>query len=130
MADAEHGDLCFGCGAANLFGLQLELERLEGGVTGRFFVKQDHQGPDGAAHPGVLTAALQEAMAQAAGYLPERIDVTLRAPAPVGSFVLITGWIDVDGTVCAGASGEGGEIFAEASALLVDERHQRDALHG
>ena len=59
-----HHDLCFGCGQANLFGLQLELEPgAAGGVEGRFFVKQDHQGPPGFAHGGVLTAALDEAMA-------------------------------------------------------------------
>src|SRR5947199_932095 len=58
-----HHDLCFGCGQANLFGLQLELERRpEGGVAGRFFVKQDHQGPPGYAHGGVIAAALDEAM--------------------------------------------------------------------
>jgi hypothetical protein len=114
---ADHGDLCFGCGAANLFGLQLELERLDGGVTGRFFVKQDHQGPDGAAHPGVMTAALEEAMAQTAGRLPERIDLTLRGGAPVGSFVQVTGWVEVDGSICAAASTERGELLAEAASL-------------
>ena len=44
MAEGErlsHHDLCFGCGQANLFGLQLELERTDEGVAGRFFVKQD-----------------------------------------------------------------------------------------
>ena len=35
-----HHELCFGCGQANLFGLQLELERTDdGSVRGRFFVK-------------------------------------------------------------------------------------------
>src|SRR5215210_3384627 len=59
-----HHDLCFGCGQANLFGLQLELEpRADGGVERRFFVKQDHQGRPGFAHRGVLAAALDEAMA-------------------------------------------------------------------
>jgi rhamnulokinase len=59
-----HHDLCFGCGTANLFGLQLELEREpDGSVRGRFFVKQDHQGPPGVAHGGVLAAALDEAAA-------------------------------------------------------------------
>ncbi len=83
-----HHDLCFGCGQANLFGLQLELERTaDGGVEGRFFVKQDHQGPDGSAHPGVLTAALEEALALAAGYTAARLEVELLAPAPIGSFV-------------------------------------------
>jgi hypothetical protein len=41
-----HHDLCFGCGQANPFGLQLELEPDgRGSLDGRFFVKQDHQGP-------------------------------------------------------------------------------------
>ena len=65
MADDRvlHHELCFGCGQQNLFGLQLELERRpEGGVAGRFFVKQDHQGPPGYAHGGVIATALDEAM--------------------------------------------------------------------
>ena len=113
----DHGDLCFGCGTANPFGLQLELERLEGGVSGRFFVKQDHQGPGGTAHPGVLTAALEEAMTVTAGKAPERIDLTLRAPAAVGTFVRVTGWVEVDGSICAAASTERGELLAEAASL-------------
>lgn len=41
-----HHDLCFGCGQTNLFGLLLEVERVdERRVTGRCFIKQDHQGP-------------------------------------------------------------------------------------
>ena len=85
-----HHDLCFGCGQANLFGLQLELVRTAGGVEGRFFVKQDHQGPEGFAHAGVLTAALEEAIALAAGRRPTRLSVELVAPAPVGAFVRVT----------------------------------------
>jgi hypothetical protein len=111
---APHDDLCFGCGQANLFGLQLEWERIQGGVSGRFFVKQDHQGPGAAAHPGVLTAALQEAMTLAAGKPPPRAEVSLGAPAPVGSFVAVVGWLEDDGTVAAAASGERGEMLAEA----------------
>lgn len=116
-APADHGDHCFGCGSANPLGLQLEFERVDGGVTGRFVVKQDHQGADGAAHPGVLTAALEEAMAVTTGESPERIDMTLRGSAPVGTFVRVTGWVDVDGSVCAAASTERGELLAEAASL-------------
>jgi acyl-coenzyme A thioesterase PaaI-like protein len=88
-----HHDLCFGCGQANLFGLQLEVERrAEGGVAGRFFVKQDHQGPPGYVHGGVLAAALDEAMAlllhgQGTFALTGRLEVILEAPVPVGTFV-------------------------------------------
>lgn len=80
-----HHDGCFGCGQANLFGLQLEANR--------FFVKQDHQGPPGEAHGGVLAAALQEAIELETGRRVERLEVDLLAPAPVGTFVQI----EVDG---------------------------------
>ena len=80
-----HHDGCFGCGQANLFGLQLE--------SNRFFVKQDHQGPPGQAHGGILAAALQEAIELQAGEPVERLEVDLVAPAPVGTFVEI----EVDG---------------------------------
>ena len=91
-----HHDLCFGCGAANLFGLQLELERTpDGGVEGRFFVKQDHQGPPGHAHGGVLAAALDETMAlllfdEGSVAVTARLEVDLKAPAPVGTFVTVS----------------------------------------
>ena len=88
-----HHELCFGCGQANIFGLQLDLEpRDGGGVTGRFFVKQDHQGPPGYAHGGVIAAALDEAMAlllreRGAHTMTARLEVDLMAVAPVGEFV-------------------------------------------
>jgi hypothetical protein len=103
-----HHELCFGCGQANLFGLQLELTRSGDGVEGRFFVKQDHQGPDGSAHPGVLAAALWEALSASAS--PSAFTVSLVAPAPVGSFVLLR----ASGTD-ATASNEDGELLARAS---------------
>jgi hypothetical protein len=83
-----HHDLCFGCGQANLFGLQIELERRDDGtVAGRFFLKQDHQGPDGSAHPGILGAALQEALAHARGETAAAVALEVLAAAPVGVFV-------------------------------------------
>jgi acyl-coenzyme A thioesterase PaaI-like protein len=90
-----HHELCFGCGQANLFGLQLEIEPSpDGGVDGRFFVKQDHQGPPGYAHGGVMAAALDEAMAlvllaEGTSAVTARLEVDLLAPAPVGSFVRV-----------------------------------------
>ena len=76
-----------------MFGLQLECEPdAEGGVEGRFFVKQDHQGQPGYAHGGVMAAALDEAMAlvlhSEGTFAPTgRLEIDLLAPAPVGAFV-------------------------------------------
>jgi acyl-coenzyme A thioesterase PaaI-like protein len=123
-----HHDLCFGCGQANLFGLQVELERRQdGSVAGRFFVKQDHQGPPGQAHGGILGAALDEAMALAAGEpdapaITARFEVELRAPAPVGAFVELEARAETDpGRRVQGRAWArvDGEVVAEARAELV-----------
>jgi hypothetical protein len=61
-------------------------------VSARCFIKQDHQGADrGAAHEGVLSAALSEAMALTDGIdgRLQTLEVQLLAPAPVGEFVSI-----------------------------------------
>ena len=115
-----HHELCFGCGQANLFGLQLELEPREGGgVGGRFFVKQDHQGPPGYAHGGVIAAALDEAMSllvhrEGQLALTGRLEVDLLAPVPVGAFVDVCAQLEgSEGRrllLTAGASVEGGDV--------------------
>jgi acyl-coenzyme A thioesterase PaaI-like protein len=114
-----HHDLCFGCGQSNLFGLQLEVDEVDGGVSGRFFVKQDHQGPPGYAHGGVLATALDEAMAlllhdEGTRALTARLEVDLRAPAPVGTYVEISARVvERSGrrlVLDATATGEGGVI--------------------
>jgi acyl-coenzyme A thioesterase PaaI-like protein len=94
-----HHDLCFGCGVTNLFGLQMELDPAADGVSGRFFVKQDHQGSQDAAHSGVVAAALDEAMslavhAEGIAAGPRQLSVRLEAPAPVGAFVRVEARID------------------------------------
>ena len=94
----DHHDGCFGCGQANLFGLQLE--------GGRFFVKQDHQGAPGIAHTGILATALLEAL----GTEAVRVEVTFLGAAPVGTFVEIEVG---DGRATARVDGE---IVAEAVA--------------
>jgi acyl-coenzyme A thioesterase PaaI-like protein len=127
-----HHDLCFGCGQANLFGLQLELEPAPGGgVSGRFFVKQDHQGPPGFAHGGVLAAALDEAMAllvqeEGSLALTGRLEVDLLAPAPVGTFVTVSAELESEDErklrLSAEASGEDGKRLGSARGTFVRVR--------
>ncbi len=127
-----HNDLCFGCGRANLFGLQIELDAVESGVSGRFFVKQDHQGPPGAAHGGIVAAALDEAMALAVHAEGTRartasLELELIEPAPIGTFVRLEASIDArEGSrlrVSARALPDEGEApLAKARATLVATR--------
>jgi hypothetical protein len=109
---AAHHELCFGCGLANVFGLGIEAERGDDGVVrGRFFVKQDHQGADGRAHPGILAAGLIEALSLAAGEPPARPAVELGQGPPVGSFVSVEATPDK-----ATLRGEAGEVVATAKS--------------
>jgi acyl-coenzyme A thioesterase PaaI-like protein len=127
-----HHELCFGCGIANLFGLQMEVEPAADGegVSGRFFVKQDHQGPPGYAHGGVVACALDEAMAlcvhdEGRLAMTGRLAVDFRAPVPVGTFVRVEARVARrEGRrleLSAEARGVGGDrpLIAEASAAFV-----------
>jgi acyl-coenzyme A thioesterase PaaI-like protein len=115
-----HHELCFGCGNANLFGLQMELEPADGqpgAVTGRFFLKQDHQGRPGEAHDGVMASALQEAMAMALHSRglharTTRLEVWLAEPAPLGVFVRVDARVEESGD---------GELAASAIARSVGD---------
>jgi hypothetical protein len=118
-----HQDLCFGCGQTNLFGLLLEVERVdERRVAGRCFIKQDHQGPDRRfAHQGVISAALCEAMALACGPRARAVELTveLAADAPVGAF------LDVEA-----ATGERQADTIAATATAVSDGHPVAAASG
>jgi acyl-coenzyme A thioesterase PaaI-like protein len=129
--EIRHHDLCFGCGQANLFGLQLELERSGDGVSGRFFVKQDHQGPPGYAHGGVIAAALDEAMAllvfeRGTFAVTGRLELDLLAPVPVGTFVQVSARLESEREraleLSAEAAGEGGRRLAAAKGTFVRVR--------
>jgi acyl-coenzyme A thioesterase PaaI-like protein len=111
-----HHELCFGCGRTNLFGLLCELERREdGSVAGRCFLKQDHQGPNpGIAHPGVVAAALVEAISLAAGQnAPARaLELRFDGPASVGAFLVL------EATSGAAVASSDGRPVASATASI------------
>jgi acyl-coenzyme A thioesterase PaaI-like protein len=127
----KHHDLCFGCGLANPFGLQIELDsQPDGSVAGRFFVKQDHQGSPGYAHAGILAAALDEAMALATGEGPHApmtadLELDVHAHAPVGAFVRLVAEVErSEGErmwvrAAAFPDEDGAPPLAEARAVLV-----------
>ena len=104
----------------------MELEPVDGGVAGRFFVKQDHQGPGGAAHAGVLASALQEAMALALHVRgvharARRLEVELLGDAPVGVFLHVEARVNDDLTAVASAR-EGDNTVAEARGVFSELR--------
>ena len=115
-----HQEVCFGCGRANLFGLLLELQETAPGVlSGRCFIKQDHQGPiPGHAHPGILATALIEAMTLAAGaeFRLEEVVLELEAQASVGTFLTLRAELDST-TVRAAASSDHDQVASARGRL-------------
>ena len=109
-----HHELCFGCGRTNLFGLLLDVESTgPGAVSGRCFIKQDHQGPErGSAHAGLIVTALAEAMTFAAGphATLAALAVSFEAPAPVGGFVEVEARAGQEMSVTARASADGVQV--------------------
>ena len=116
-----HHQLCFGCGQANLFGLQMEVEPADGGgVAGRFFVKQDHGGRPGLAHPGLVAVALEETMtlaleAEGVSADLESLDLRIESAVPLGTFVHVSA---SEGEADGGAL----EVTAEARLRGAGER--------
>jgi len=125
-----HHELCFGCGNANLFGLQMELEQADGqpgAVSGRFFIKQDHQGLPGRAHAGVVASALEEAMAIALHSRglharARRLEVELLEDPPLGVFIRVDARVNdaLEGAATAREVGEGARPLAEARAFFAE----------
>jgi acyl-coenzyme A thioesterase PaaI-like protein len=122
-----HDELCFGCGRANLFGLMLELNETGPGVVeGRGFVKQDHRGPErGSAHPGIVAAALTEAMALAGGLntVPLAVTVGFIDTAAVGEFLELSAGIEQrtdDGIQVTASARSEGRLVARARGTYAD----------
>ncbi|MGW7352417.1 PaaI family thioesterase [Streptomyces sp. NPDC054784] len=127
-----HYDECFGCGAGQPHGLQLEARAGEGvAVTAEFTVKPAHQGAPGLAHGGVLATALDETLGSL-NWLMHVITVTGRLetdfvrPVPVGTTLHLdaraTGRVGRK-VYCTGTGrigGPDGPVAVRADALFIE----------
>lgn len=85
---------CFGCGALNEIGLQLEFRRTTDGVWAAFTPDRRYEGYAGMAHGGVLTTMLDEAMSWAITArgdfaVTARMTVSFRQPARIGALMRV-----------------------------------------
>ncbi|HZU12793.1 MAG TPA: PaaI family thioesterase [Chloroflexota bacterium] len=82
-------NVCFACGPGNPCGLHLEFSKQGGMVRAAFTPRMDHAGWSGVVHGGILTTALDEAMAYVLYFrgvraMTGRLDVRFRRPVAVG----------------------------------------------
>lgn len=87
-------NLCFACGPGNPCGLHLEFTERDGTVSAAFTPGSGHGGWSGVVHGGILTAALDEAMAYVLYFrglraLTARLDVRFRHPSTLGETLTV-----------------------------------------
>lgn len=120
--------MCFACGANNPIGLKLDFNFEDGRYVARFTPKPEHQGYTGITHGGLVSAALDEAMAKLVyvkGHkaLTVELQVKLRKPAVIGEEITLCGWIESEERrviSCAAEARNGkGELIAEAIGKMV-----------
>ena len=126
--DLQDDGMCFACGPENPIGLKLKFALENGKYVARFTPRREHQGFVGVTHGGILSTALDEAMARLA-YASGRHAVTaemnikLQKPAPTGEELTVSGWIvsETRRTLdCAAeARNDKGELVAEALGRMI-----------
>lgn len=122
------GENCFVCGKANPFGLKLRFRLEEGMIKSEFTPKDHHQGYDGIVHGGILSAILDDAMANCLylrGVKPftGKLEIRFRRPIKVGTKLLVFSKLAIERKNYARATSwlqtENGEIMVEADGLYV-----------
>lgn len=123
---------CFICGLENPAGLHLKFDSEEDGtVTTQVTVPETYQGYPGVVHGGIVAAMLDEACGRAhmTGDSPRffftaRLELRYRKNTPVDRPLKLIGKVgkikERTATARAFLYDEGGNLLAEADALLVD----------
>lgn len=123
--------MCFGCGVANVAGLQIRFFNAGPGACQAEVTLDDRfQGYPGIAHGGIVATMLDEAVGRAPMadnpnrfMYTARLELRYRQPVPLGQKLTVRGRIEKDRGRLVTAVGEvylpDGSIAAEANATLI-----------
>lgn len=124
---------CFVCGLDNQYGLKLRFyETGPGEVTAEYTVPDQFQGYPGVVHGGIITAMLDEVTGrvhmmrdgETRFMYTAKLEIRFRKNVPIETPLRVVGNIVKSKRRMASSTGKifgpGGELLAEANALLVD----------
>jgi acyl-coenzyme A thioesterase PaaI-like protein len=123
---------CFVCGLENQYGLRLRFyETGPGEVTAEYTVPDQFQGYPGLVHGGIVTAMLDEVTGRAhisdgetRFMYTAKLEIRFRKNVPINTPLRVVGNIVKSKRRMASSTGKiigpGGDLLAEANALLVD----------
>jgi acyl-coenzyme A thioesterase PaaI-like protein len=121
---------CFVCGSENPEGLQIPFERRpEGGCRAEYSPRPTHVGWPEIIHGGLLFTLMDEAVAWASIYagrhaVTGKAEARFRAPARVGSRLIVTGWVTTSSRRALRAraeireGGDAGPVICEMDAVM------------
>ena len=126
---------CFGCGPANLAGMQLEfLLAADGSTVCLPTVPDAFEGPPGYVHGGIIATLLDETMSKAVrahGFtaMTRQLEIEYLRPVPSGAPIRIEGRVTrsedrrhwTEATICSAA----GTTLATAKGMFVQVRASR-----
>lgn len=120
---------CFGCGRANVIGLQLGGFALENQtVTATFRPRPEYRGFDGILHGGIIATALDELLGWTAILLADamavtaKLDLRYRSPGPADGDYRLEGRVDDrrgKRLLMSGICTADGKVIAEASGIFL-----------
>lgn len=119
------GNTCFGCGASNDKGLQMQFYVEDDRVCSDFIIPERYEGWFGIAHGGIVSTLLDEIMSWAAIHFKQKVILTRRMsvefihPVKVGQAVTVRGYPIEESE---GRATLKGEILDESGTTLAESK--------
>jgi uncharacterized protein (TIGR00369 family) len=95
-----HVPNCYGCGPQNPLGLKMTFRYLDDHIVGEFHSREEHVGPPGIVHGGLIAALIDESFSVLCrGLLGQeartiKAEIHFRKPAPTGSTLQVKTVLD------------------------------------
>ena len=129
---------CFGCDPSNPIGLKVQFAVNEDCVTGEFTSTDDHVGPPGIVHGGVIAAIMDEALSFLCRSLLNydvrtvREEITFRSSSTIGERIRVEARLERDKSRAVVATAKvcsGRGTIAEAKGTLLKVRDAFSGMH-